>query len=240
MANPAELLHDQLAEWSKSDPLSKTRQLTTDEGWSRQRIAAVNLDHVMTLLDMLDKEGQNTAPWRKYTTELHQAVFGFGTDWDSFGGRQLKAGNPVDEHALNTLQMLVMVTGHLIPRLEDDGVQQLQDMLSDEILQQPAEAFPYDIRAYFIRVRDHLAWCVAHFDEVGEFSLHEAAMQFRMTVQFMAAGAPEGERSKWRSFVAERLVWPFISTTVTTYPAAQAAHQLGEFGGRIMELISGS
>lgn len=239
MADPATLLHDQLSAWSKADTLSVVRNLNTEEGWRKQRIAAVNLDNVLKILDRLDDEGADTSPWRKYTRDLHKAVFGFETDWLKRNDRHPHAPNPVNEHAINSLPMLSMVSKHLVPKLEGGGLQRLQDMLGSEILKKPSMEFPYELRAYFVRVRDHLSWCVENFDEVGEFSLHEAAMQFRMTVQFMAVGAPVGEQSKWWSFVKDTFVWPFISTTVTTGPAELASKGLGEVGQRIMELMSG-
>lgn len=240
MADPAKLLYDQLTEWSTSEVLADVRKLKTKEGWHRQRIAAVNLDHVMVLLDRLDAEGEDTSPWRDYSTVLHKAVFGFGTDWERVVGRQASADNPINVHALRSLRSLSAICRHLIPQLKDDGVQQLEDMLSSETLQQPSEEFPYELRAYFIRVRDHLVWCVKHFDEVGEFSLHEAAMQFQMTAQFMTVVAPESEKDSWWDFMKNQFVWPFVST-MTTAPAADwAGSQLGSMAQRIMELGSGS
>lgn len=239
MADPAKLLYDQLSTWSKSDILTKVRNLQSPGGWNDQRIAAVNLDHVMTLLDRLDAEGEDTSPFRKYTIQLHCAVFGYGTDWSSVTGRHPIGKNPVNEHALNSLLMVSMAVRHLIPKLENDGLQTFNDMLQDDVLQQPSDEFPYEIRAYFIRVRDHLAWCVKHFNEVGEFELHEAAMQFRMTVLFMTAGAPENEKSKWREFVNERLVWPFITTIMTAQPAAWSQNQLIDFGQHALGLATG-
>lgn len=240
MADPAKLLHTQLSAWSKPEVLDKTRNLRSASGWKDQRVAAVNLDHVMTLLDRLDAEEEDTTPFRKYTTPLHQAVFGYGTDWSHHSNRTARTTNPVDEHALNSLLTISMAVKHLIPKLEKDGLQTFNKMLEDEVLQQPSDEFPYEIRAYFIRVRDHLAWCVQHFSEVGEFELHEAAMQFRMTVLFMTAGAPEHEKPKWRSFVDERLVWPFITTVMTAQPAAWAQNQLLEFGQQAIGMATGS
>lgn len=240
MADPAKLLHAQLSEWSKSEVLDKARNLRSPTGWHQQRAAVVNLDHVMTLLDRLDAEEEDTAPFRKYTVQLHQAVFGYGTDWRASQHRSVETRNPVDEHALNSLLMVSMAVKHLIPKLEDDGLQTFEDMLNDEVLQQPSDEFPYELKTYFIRVRDHLAWCVNHFNEVGEFELHEAAMQFRMTVLFMAAGAPEGEQERWYTFLREKFAWPFITTTVTAQPAAWAQTQLGQFGQKVLELMTGS
>lgn len=240
MADPAKLLHTQLTAWSKSEVLDKARNLRSPSGWSDQRVAAVNLDHVMLLLDRLDSEEEDTTPFRKYTTHLHRAVFGYGTDWTNSTSRSVLGGNPVDEHALNSLLMISMAVKHLVPKLEDDGIQTLTDMLQDDVLQQPSNEFPYEIRAYFIRVRDHLTWCVKHFNEVGEFELHEAAMQFRMTVLFMTMGAPENQREKWATFWREKLAWPFITTTVTAQPAAWAQTQLGQYGQQFLELVTGS
>lgn len=240
MADPAKLLHTQLTAWSKSDVLVKVRNLQVSGGWKDQRIAAVNLDHVMTLLDRLDADKEDTTPFRKYTTQLHRAVFGYGTDWANVTGRSTVGNNPVDEHALNSLLTISMAVKHLIPRLENDGLKTLNDMLQDDVLQQPSDEFPYEIRAYFIRVRDHLAWCVEHFNEVGEFELHETTMQFRMTALFMTAGAPETEKSKWLGFVNERLLWPFITTVTTAQPAAWAQNQLIEFGQQALGMATGS
>lgn len=240
MADPAKLLHTQLTSWSKTGLLGEVRKLDSDAGWHQQRMAAVNLDNVMTLLDRLDAADKNTAPFRKYTTQLHWAVFGFGSDWKKVAGRQQHAPNPVDEHALNSLEMVSMAVEAFIPELEPGGVASMQKMLEADVLQQPSDDFPYELKAYFIRVRDHLAWCVNHFNEVGEFELHEAAMQFRMTVLFMTFGAPEGEAPRWLEFLQDKFVWPFVTTTVTSQPAAVAQNQLTEFGRRALELITGS
>lgn len=236
MADPAKLLHDQLTAWSKSETLQTARDLHTKEGWRQQRLAAVNLDHVMTLLNRLDEEGEDTSSWRMYAMDLHKAVFGFGPDWTKRTNRSPHLSNPVDKHALNSLKTLSMVTKHLVPTLYDDGVQKLQEMLEAEELKAPLDEFPFELQAYFARVRDHLAWCVSNFNEVGEFSLHHAAMQFRMTVQFMAAGSAAGKGSPWWKFFREKFVWPFATETVVSGPAEWANSQLGWLGERLTEL----
>lgn len=199
------------------------------------RFAVINLQNCLNLLNKMEAEGQQISAWSAYEDSWNKAVFGMDVQW---AGNSSAHGG-VDEHALNSLLSLSTVLNLYMPKLEEGGLASLRSMLDSEVLTKPAQDYPYELQTYLIRVRNHLEWCVEHFDKVGEFELHNAAMQFRMTVLFMASTAPNKEaKNHWSHFVKEKFFWPFITSTVTNGPSNWAASELGELGTKLFEIAS--
>ncbi|MCK2200215.1 hypothetical protein [Corynebacterium callunae] len=198
------------------------------------RFAAINLQNCLDIINKMESDGQQVQAWTAYEDSWNRAVFGLDVPWSG-----LKSPNGgVDVHGLNSLLSLSAVIQVYMPKLEEDGLESLRSMLDSEILKRPAKNYPYELQSYLIRVRDHLEWCVENFDKVGEFELHNAAMQFRMTVLFMAATSPsENDTKDWGEFIRERFVWPFITTTVTSAPSVWAMSELGELGRNLLEIL---
>ncbi|BAQ21179.1 hypothetical protein [Corynebacterium glutamicum] len=234
MANPAELLHTQLSEWRKTGSLKTTRNLPSEVGWSDMRFAVTNLQNCIDLLNKMEANGQQITAWTSYIESWNRAVFGLDVPWSGSSG----ANGGVDEHALNSLLSLSAFLDLYVPKLNEGGLDSLRDMLDSDILNKPAQDYPFELKAYLARVRNHLEWCIENFDKLGEFELHEAAMQFRMTVLFMASSAPNAtEKNRWATFIKDKFVWPFTTSTMTTAPANWAASQLGELGQHLFELL---
>lgn len=234
MNNPAELLHAQLSDWRKTGTLKHIRSLPSEEGWSDMRFAVVNLQNCIDLLDKMKANGQQITAWTSYVEKWNRAVFGLDVSWSG----NSTANGGVDEHALNSLLSLSSFLDLYIPKIEEGGLDSLRDMLDSEVLNKPAQDYPFELKTYFARVRNHLEWCIDNFEKLGEFELHEAAMQFRMTVLFMASTAPNNtEKNRWAAFIKEKFVWPFTTSTVTTAPSNWTASQLGELGQHLFELM---
>lgn len=198
------------------------------------RKAAVNLDNCMKLLAEMRESGHQTGAWEAYITSLHKSVFGWGVSWSGAG----QSDGGVDIHALNSLQSLAAFVNLYVPRLEDDGLAKLSDMLTSEVLDVETGNYPPELTMYFLRVKAHLEWCITNFDDYGEFLLHDAMQQFKMTVAFMATQAPdESERESWAEFLREKFVWPFVTSVVTTGPAAVASSAFKDSVLKAIEML---
>lgn len=185
MSTPADDLYELFTKWrskGKNAYPVDSRSLKTDEGWKQMRYAARCLSALESVIDQMDKSGDDVTSERKYLDEWSKAVFNYSNNWGA-------VGHGVPDSAYNTLGMFRNTCKRFLPEAPPDFLDELRQLLADEpSMTPPPGVYPVELFDYFTRVRFHLKKCIDDYASTNTFDLMQAAEHYRAAVFMMANG----------------------------------------------------
>ena len=126
-----------------------------------------------------------------------------------------------DAQSLNTLEMLAERLEDVVPTLDADGLDLINQYIESvsAVLTEDA-SLPATLRAHVNDVIAHVRWCVDNYATVGDFSLQDALE--RLAGAVVRGAANSTDKSKWKN-VVNNIVWPFAVNMMAAIPAAELA-----------------
>ncbi|WP_301120318.1 hypothetical protein [Mycolicibacterium fortuitum] len=225
MANPAQLLHDQLISWRgpQTTSASQVRQAAISDDWLGHRIAVRHLDAIDELLNQMTTAGRNVRVYRGQFPNWCAAVFAYPSGWQGQGSAQMNST------ALDHLESLADRLIDFVPTVKPGGLEEVREYVESirQLLDEDQTITDPNLIMHVKRVIAHLMWCVDNYDAVGDFDLQEALE--RLAAAVVRAGAASGDKERWRGHM-DRWVWPFGVNAQGVIPAT-ALGQLALGGG---------
>jgi len=220
MANPAQLLHSQFVSWRGGHDTSATTARGLDgQNWDDYKLAIRHLDEIDELLRLLEGQGRNMRVARASLPTWYQIVFAYDRGWGGQGSAT------IDGYALNTLEMLAERLEDVVPKLESDGIDRINQYLESVIaVVMEDTSLPTALRIHINDVIAHVRWCVDHYAVVGDFSLQDALE--RLAGAVVRGAANSTDKSKWKT-VINNIVWPFAVNMMAALPAAELVALVG-------------
>lgn len=171
MANPAQLLHAKFVSWrgNNTNEAAGVRPIEGGQNWQDHVIAIRHLQEIDELLRLLESQGRNMRVAREALPTWYQVVFAYDKGWRGQG----TAG--VEQQALDTLEMLAERLEDVVPALESDGIDRIDQYLESVTAVVADDAsLPTTLRSHINDVVAHVRWCVDNYAIVGDFSLQDA------------------------------------------------------------------
>lgn len=226
MANPAQLLLNQLRAWRPNTPARPNIRPPTvqqvrnpaGDGFLAHRLAVQQLEAIDQLLDEMAGAGADVSVYRRNFPEWCKAVFAFSHGWDT------QPAVDIPDGTLDHLQNLAEMMRYYVPVLQPNGLDSIRDYAQrvKDTLAQDA-SIPQQLHIHAHEVIEHLLWCVDRYNLVGDFVLSEALERLAATVVRVAANSNEENRGGWRSFFSMTFVWPFMVNMIAAIPSGALA-----------------
>ena len=212
MANPAELLHQELTTWRHS----YANHFAPIES---QRMASRHLDSIEELLDQMDIAGKRTDLFRRHFETWANLTFHHPHGWQTQSPLTER-----DDHALESLDHLSDRLAELVPKLAEGGLDVLQgyvDAAADLLAQD--DSISEDLKLHARQVIAHLRWCIDNYAAVGDFSLMEASE--RLFAAMFTTARRSRHRERWEQFL-KNFVYPFSAGAAANAITSQSFIQL--------------
>ncbi|GJO59116.1 hypothetical protein NJB1604_53000 [Mycobacterium marinum] len=208
MANPAQLLLNQLRAWNKAN--QSAQKAREPLNWTAHRIAVRHLDAIDELLAQLEQAGRNTTVFRRHYPTWCQIVFTYPNGWTA------QNSAAINQTALEHLENLADRLDDYVPTLRPGGLDEIQSY-AEGILQLLDEDDTLDqlLKLHIGQVVAHLNWCVNNYGAVGDFDLQEAVE--RLASSILRAWSASGHKDWWRA-KADKFVWPFMVNMIAAIP----------------------
>lgn len=214
MPNPAQLLHARFLAWrgGQNVAASSARGLN-GQNWDDHALAIRHLGEIDELLRLLESQGRNMRVARTALPGWYRIVFAYDRGWSGQGSAT------IDQQSIDTLEMLAERLEDVVPTLEDDGIDRINDYIESVSKVVTADtSLPADLRAHVNDVIAHVRWCVDNYETVGDFSLQDALE--RLAGAVVRGAANSSDKSRWKN-VVNNIVWPFAVNMMAALPAAQ-------------------
>lgn len=223
VANPAQLLLDQLNAWhAPKSTADAARHTNNPDAWLAHRIAVRHLDAIEELLSQMKAAKRSTRLFERYYPTWVKTVFAHPHGWATNGSGRM------DKIALEHLEHLADSLEDFVPTIREGGLDDLRDY-ADEITSLLDEDDTIDqlLRLHIGQVVAHLNWCIDNYERVGDFDLQEAVE--RLASAIVRAAANSSRKDRWAA-AADKWVWPFVMNVVSAIPSTALA-QLALGGG---------
>ncbi|QPK78299.1 hypothetical protein G7Y31_06830 [Corynebacterium lizhenjunii] len=184
MANPAQLLHAQLAAWDNNGA-AKLSRLSDGEDSQAQlahelRIATMHLEAIREYLTSYDAAGgQASAMWWDALDRWTLGLFLYPHGWEHAQNESLA---PSD---LRLLQSLADLMQNQIPVLEDGIQPAMREFLGRIRTTASSATTDPHLARYLNNITNHVEWCLNNFDQVGEFELEKAWTHLAATIALL-------------------------------------------------------
>jgi hypothetical protein len=217
MANPAQLLLNQLRDWRRPHPATaeQVRGINLTSDWLIHRTAVRHLDAIDELLNQMAAAGRNTSVFRRHFPAWNQMVFSYPNGWRAPGS----AG--MDDTALEHLENLADRLEDFVPTVNPGGLDDIRAYASRiRTLLDEDDSVDEMLKLHVRQVIAHLNWCVDNYDAVGDFDLQEAVE--RLLAATVRATAASGWKDRWIATM-NTVVWPFGVHMIAAIPATALA-----------------
>lgn len=185
MANPAELLYQQLTEWidPESRDTSQARHLPHPEAWAAHRRAVNLLDQIEEALDFArDQAGQPMTMARHHLPDWTAMVFSWPEGWNTPADSLDPA---VMEPLFTTAEMLQTV----VPEFAPGGADALAVFLQ-VVDAKLSDADPF-LQKHARRVIRHIAGLLDDWEILGEFRITTALRDLELILEELAKQQPK-------------------------------------------------
>lgn len=185
MANPAELLHEQLHRWATNAPQARARNLETgEEGWVEQRRAVKNLEHLEVVIQELKAQGKKVDVEEAYFPNWTRAVFAYPHGW-----------RENQTYIQPTTLQFLQQTAHrladiILPITEDAPADMLRAADEVEANVGSRDDLPVPLRLLVMESVTFLRKAVAEYEITGEFVLNKAVKKFAQALELLEETAP--------------------------------------------------
>lgn len=219
MANPAQLLLDQLRSWHNPSqqvaPVNARELNSAEHDWLTHRIAVRHLDAIDELLQQMEDAARNVRVFRGHLQAWGNMVFSFPNGWTQNGTATM------DQTALDHLENLADRLVDFVPAVRPGGLDEIRDYANGirELLDED-DTIDGLLKMHVKQVIAHLNWCIDNYDAVGDFDLQEAVERLASAVIHAASSSKWKDR--WKSAM-DTFVWPFVVSMVAAIPGSALA-----------------
>jgi hypothetical protein len=214
MANPAQLLHARFLAWRGAQNVAaSTARGLNGQNWQEHTLAVRHLGEIDELLRLLESQGRNMRVAREALPGWYQVVFAYPGGWSGQGSATIAP------QSIDTLEMLAERLEDVVPALEDDGIDRINEYIDSVVKVLTADtSLPVDLRIHVNDVIAHVRWCIENYETVGDFSLQDALE--RLAGAVVRGAANSSDKGRWKT-VVNNIVWPFAVNMMAALPASQ-------------------
>jgi len=208
MANPAELLHQQLVTWSEQRTESAAAKRGLKKGdrnsaaWKQHRIAIQHLLNIEEALEWAKADGKDVSVYEEQLPVWTELIFAFPHGW--FDGNSLSIRTvPMDHLRGAKLQL-----DYVIPEFKPSGQEGFESFIkvaAFKISQLDDEH--NDLKDHAFKILRHLKGCLDDIEIFGEFNIVNALSELQ-TILFALDKVSKSENSFFRN--AKDRVWSFF------------------------------
>lgn len=208
MANPAELLHQQLLEWSdkKTEAAATKRGLKKDEqnavAWKQHRIAIQHLLNIEEALQWAKADGKDVSVYEEHLPVWTEQIFAFPNGW--FDGNSFSITKvPMDQLRGAKLQL-----DYLIPEFKPAGQEGFESFIKVAAFKVSQLGDEHeDLKNHALKILRHLKGCLDDVEIFGEFNIVNALSELK-TILFALEKVSKDENNFFRN--AKDRVWSFF------------------------------
>lgn len=214
MANPAQLLLDQLRAWhapGAQRSAAEARGVGNNNAgrWLAERIAVRHLDAIDELLDEMEQAGRNITVFRRHYDKWADMVFAYPAGW-------ARGGGGLDTGELEHLENLADRLDDFVPTVRPGGLDDVRAYAEGiRTLIDEDDSIDALLKLHVKQVIAHLLWCVDNYDAVGAFDLQDAVE--RLASSILRAEANSKYKAKWKA-ARDTWVWPFVVNVIAAIP----------------------
>lgn len=180
MANPAELLHQQLLEWSdqRTEAAATKRGLKKDEqnavAWKQHRIAIQHLLNIEEALQWAKADGKDVSVYEEHLPVWTAQIFAFPNGW--FDGNSFSITKvPMDQLRGAKLQL-----DYLIPEFKPAGQEGFESFIKVAAFKVSQLGDEHeDLKNHALKILRHLKGCLDDIEIYGEFNIVNALSELK-------------------------------------------------------------
>jgi hypothetical protein len=227
MANPAQLLLNQLQTWNQPNRSADQARATNGaEVWILHRLAVRHVDALEEILREMASKGKDVAVWEGAFAIWSQAVFAWPHGW-----RGQNTGG-IDPTTLAHLQTFASWLDDYLPKADEHGLERTGKLVDDILDAVNAdESLPADMKIHLRQMCDQLRWCLDRYSQAGDFVLKVAIDRLLITVGQYAQQSPSSTFRDKVTTIVNTFVYPFIVGTLAQVTGGAILSVLGLDGG---------
>lgn len=208
MANPAEILFNQLTEWSdkKTEAAATKRGLQKDgqnsDAWKKHRIAIQHLLNIEEVLQWAKADGKDVSVYEEHLPLWTAQIFAFPNGW--FDGNSFS----ITKVSMNQLRGAKLQMDYLIPEFKPAGQEGFESFIKVAAFKVSQLGDEHeDLKNHALKILRHLKGCLDDIEIFGEFNIVNALSELK-TILFALEKVADTEDNFFKN--AKDGVWSFF------------------------------